>query len=125
MNAAESARMGLQSVNGVIALGVAIGFLIVAFIVKGTRPDAFGLSIGSSAIGIFNAFFGFVWMMMMPALIRGSRSGQDIASLSSVIGLFRGVLMVASGVLMMMAIAKLAKPPVQEGSTPFAQGRYQ
>jgi len=118
--------MAFNSLFGVLGIALAVGFLIVAFIVKGTRPDVFGLMIASSVTGVFNAFFGMMWMMFMPGLARsGGHSAMDMASMAAIVGLFRTLLNVTSGVLLMIAIAKLAKPPVQEQSSAFAQGRYQ
>jgi hypothetical protein len=126
MSSAAAPQMAFNSLFGVLGIALAIGFLIVAFIVKSTRPDVFGLMMGSSVTGVVNAFFGLVWMMAMPNIIaRGGHSAMDMASMSAVIGLFRTILNVTSGVLLMIAIAKLAKPPAQEQSSAFAQGRYQ
>ena len=125
MNSA-SPQMAFQSLFGLIGIAVAIGFVILAFIVKGTRPDVFGLLISSSATGVVNAFFGFVWMMVMPGIARGGeQSMAAIASMTAIVGLFRMLLNITSAVLLMIAIAKLAKPPAQEQSSAFAQGRYQ
>ncbi len=122
----NSPQMAFQSLFGVISIAIAVGFLIVAFIVKSTRPDAFGLLIASSATGVFNAFFGTVWMIVMPGMARaGGHSAMEVGNMATAVGLFRMLLSITSGVLLMIAIAKLAKPPVQEQSSPFAQGRYQ
>ena len=58
-------------------------------------------------------------------MMRNQWTMETYASVSVLFGLLRMFLSVTSGVLLIIAIAKLAKPPVAEASTAFAQGRYQ
>ncbi len=107
---------------------IAIAFVVVAVMVRRTRPDAFGLLLSASLVFLGNRVVGFALQLLVPIFtIRSGPSSLDsyaqgmflVSVLSSLISLV-GFGLLFAGVL------RLARPPGDASSrTAFAEGRYQ
>lgn len=116
---------GLSSaVTGLMGLAMSVAFLVGAFIVRKTRPDAFGLLATSSGIHIANLIFTWAANMALPAIMMHGGGGMDSYAITVVLvhGMSTTIALVGNG-LLLAGVLRLAKGP-QVGN-PFAEGRYQ
>ena len=113
------------TVTGLLSLAMSTAFLVGAFIVRRTRPDAFGPIASSSGIHMGNLIFTWTANMALPVILMKS-SGGDMGTYAVTMVLVHGISttisLVANG-LLLAGILRLAKGP-QVGN-PFAEGRYQ
>lgn len=109
-----------------VSLGLAIAFFVVAFMVKRTRPDAFGVLVSGAVVGLLNATLGSALVWMLPVMMaRTAGSAESYMAANMISMSFRMLLSVASTVLTLIGIARLARPPFHEPGAAFAEGRYQ
>lgn len=127
MTAAQTSFLyGISStVTGLLGLAMSVAFVVGAFFVRQTRPDAFGVLVTSSGIHMANLIFAWSANMFLPALmLHGAGGSMDsyavtmvlVHGMSSVIGL-------VANALLLNGILRLAKGPPT--GNPFAEGRYQ
>jgi len=126
MSAAQTGMLyGVSSaVTGLMGLAMSVAFLVGAFIVRRTRPDAFGILTMSSGIHMANLIFTWSANVALPAIMLHGGGGMDGYAITMVLvhGMSTTVGLVANG-LLLAGILRLAKGP-QVGN-PFAEGRYQ
>jgi hypothetical protein len=127
MSAAQTGMLyGVSSaVTGLLGLAMSVAFMVGAFIVRRTRPDAFGPLVASSGIHMGNLIFGWTANMVLPAvMLKSGAGGMDGYAVTMVLvhGMTTTIGLVANA-LLLMGILRLAKGP-QVGN-PFAEGRYQ
>jgi hypothetical protein len=114
--------------SGFLGFAMCVTFFVGAFIVRRTRPDAFGLLVASAAIQMGNLFLGHGLSFAVSAFAKGSSShaGMDtvatIARLTFFSHAFTSVVFVIGNILLFAGILRLAKPPVVGNA--FAEGRY-
>jgi hypothetical protein len=127
MSAAQTGMLyGVSSaVTGLLGLAMSVAFMVGAFIVRRTRPDAFGPLVASSGIHMGNLIFGWTANMVLPAvMLKSGSGGMDGYAVTMVLvhGMTTTIGLVANA-LLLVGILRLAKGP-QVGN-PFAEGRYQ
>lgn len=104
---------------------MSVAFLIGAFVVRKTRPDAFGLLVTSTAIHLGNLFLSNGIYMGLPAIVHSGGHGapEDLARAMFFAHVFTTVVALTANGLLLAGILRLAKVP--ETGNAFAEGRYQ
>ena len=97
-----------------VSLGIDIGFLVVAFIVRRERPDAGGLLLASAILHLANLVVGWGLTTALPFLLDRGGAGRGMggyAQMSFVVHLFTSGIGGVAAILMMMAIVRVAREP--------------
>ncbi len=115
--------------SGFLGFAMCVTYFVGAFIVRKTRPDAFGLLITSSSIQLANLFLSHGLSTAIPALLKGSAGSsggmemmEQMARLTFFSHIFTSIIWVIGNIILFAAILRLAKPPVYGNA--FAEGRY-
>jgi hypothetical protein len=113
-----------STMTGLLSLAMSVAFLVGAFIVRRTRPDAFGILATSSGIHMANLIFAWAANMALPAIMLHGGGSMDSYAITMVLvhGMSTAIGLVANG-LLLAGILRLAKGP--ETGNAFAEGRYQ
>lgn len=111
--------------SGFLSFGMSVAFLIGAFVVRKTRPDAFGLLIASTSIHLGNLFLSNGLYIGLPAMVHsgGHAAPEDLARAMFFAHVLTTLVSLTANGLLLAGILRLAKGP-QMGN-PFAEGRYQ
>ena len=114
--------------SGFLGFAMCVTFFVGAFMVRRTRPDAFGLLITSSSIQLGNLFLSHGLNIAIPALVKGggatgAAAPEEIARALFFSHVFTSIIFVIGNLILFAAILRLAKPPVMGNA--FAEGRYQ
>lgn len=113
------------AVLALLNLGMSVAFLVGAFVVRRTRPDAFGILATSSVIHLGNLIFTWAGGAALTAIM-WQRAGPNMDAYAVAMVLMRGmstVLGLVGNGLLLAGILRLAKGP--QAGNPFAEGRYQ
>lgn len=107
------------------ALAIGVGFVVLAFVVKKTRPDAFVPLIAAALVRLGATFVGSV--LSRAFLMMAERSGglSGIQAVSFATTTLDALLGLLSAGLLGLGILRLAQPREQPAASPFARGRYE
>ena len=112
------------AVTGLLGLAMSVAFVVGAFFVRQTRPDAFGVLVTSSGIHMANLIFSWSASMFLPAImIHGAGSMDSYAVTMVLVHGMNSVIGLVANALLLNGILRLAKGPPM--GNPFAEGRYQ
>lgn len=111
--------------SGFLGFAMCVAFMVGAFMVRRTRPDAFGLLITSSSVQLGNLFLSHGLSIAIPMMVDHGHGGglPEIARAQFFSHVFTSIIFVIGNVLLLAGILRLAKPPMTGNA--FAEGRYQ
>lgn len=109
--------------SGFLGVGTTIAFFVVAFVVRRTRPDAFGLLVTAASLDFANMLLGHGLSFAVPVLtMKNGGTPEDMAQALFFTHLLTGGVSLTAHILLLVGVVRLAKPPAT--GNPFAEGRY-